>query len=122
MNPLLATGRWLFAVPFGIFGFLHFIGAEGLAEHTMPDFVPAKTLVIYLTGAALIVASIAMLIGKTDRPAALGLAAFLVLSALVIHLPKAMSEPQIGPASVMLFKDLALAGGALIYAHFAAKT
>lgn len=118
MNGLLSMGRWLFAIPFAIFGIFHFTGADALAELVVPDYLPAKSIFVYLTGAALIAASVAMLIGKKDRLAATLLAVFLLASALMVHLPIAMQGMQMG--IMMLLKDIALAGGALMFANYAA--
>lgn len=113
-------GRWLFAIPFSIFGIFHFIGAEAMAEQIVPSYMPAKTMFVYLTGLALIAASVSMLIGKMDRLATILLAGFLILSALMVHLPQAIAGVQI--SVIMLMKDLALAGGALMFANYAAES
>ena len=119
MNNFLSIGRWLFAIPFAIFGIFHFVAADAMAESIVPDYLPAKTVFVYITGAGLIAASIAMLIGKKDRLATILLACFLLLSALMVHAPGAMSGMQI--SVTMLMKDIALAGGALMFGLYAAE-
>ena len=67
MNAFLSLGRWFFALPFAIFGLLHYMNADMMAEVSIPAFMPVKILWVYLTGTALIAASVAMIIGKYDK-------------------------------------------------------
>ena len=119
MNAFLSLGRWLFAIPFAIFGLLHFMNAEGMSD-MVPEYIPAKTIFIYLTGAGLIAASISMVTGKFDKLATTLLAIFLLLTVGLIHLQGAMGGG--GPAMFrdlsmsMLLKDLSLAGACMMYA------
>ena len=118
MNAFLSLGRWLFAIPFAIFGLFHFMNAEGMAG-MVPDYMPAKSILVYLSGAGLIAASVSMLMGKYDKLATTLLAIFLLLMVGMMHLQGAMSN---NPASMpMLLKDLSLAGAAMMYALNYAK-
>jgi putative oxidoreductase len=122
MNAFLSLGRWLFALPFSIFGLLHFMSAEQMAKYVVPAYMPAQEVWVYLSGAGLIAASVSMVIGKYDKLAATLLAGMLLLLVLMVHLPSAMSGgigAQIGTSN--LLKDLSLAGGALMYAMHYAK-
>jgi putative oxidoreductase len=121
MNAFLSLGRWFFALPFAIFGLLHFMNADMMAELSIPPYMPAKTLWVYLTGTGLIAAAVAMIIGKYDKLAATFLAIFLVLMVILLHVPAAMSGGSGAQASMAsLLKDISLAGGAMMYAlHYA---
>ena len=122
MNAFLSLGRWLFPLPFAIFGLFHFMSADAMAEMVVPTYMPAKVIWVYLSGAGLIAAAVSMLIGKYDKLATVLLAVFLLLLVVMVHLPGAMSGGAGSQASMsMLLKDLSLAGAAMMYALNNAK-
>ncbi|MCC7505244.1 MAG: DoxX family membrane protein [Saprospiraceae bacterium] len=122
MNAFLSLGRWLFAIPFAIFGLFHFMNAQAMADYVVPAYMPAKAIWVYLSGAGLIAATVSMLIGKYDKLATTLLAVFLLLLVVMVHLPGAMAGGEGAQASTsMLLKDLALAGAAMMYALNYAK-
>ena len=106
------VSRYLFAVPFIIFGIFHFMNAGGMAG-MVPGWLPGGVFWVYLTGLALIVAPISLFIGKKDKLAMLLLALMLVIFALLVHLPGGQSSMP------NLLKDLSLAGAALTWAGLA---
>ncbi len=114
MNAVLNLGKYLFALPFAVFGIMHFMGADDMAAIT-----PGGKPVVYFTGLALIAATVSFLIGKYDKLAAVLLALFLLLTALVVHLQGFLggNEQELG----QVMKDLALCGAALLYAQSHAK-
>ena len=107
------VGRLLFALPFGIFGILHFMMAENMTG-MVPDFMPGGVVWVYLTGVALLAACVSFVIQKEVRLAGLLLALMLVIFVLGVHLPGVMSGSE--NAMPNLLKDLSLAGGSLILA------
>lgn len=113
MNSVLGIGKYLFAIPFAIFGFFHLTNAAMFNEMVSP---PGGLAMVYLTGIFLLAAAVSMIIGKLDKLASVLLALMLILFALIIQLPSALE----GNASQLL-KDIALAGGALMYAAGFAK-
>ena len=121
MNAFLSLGRWFFAMPFALFGLLHYMNADTMAEISVPAYMPAKTLWVYLTGTGLIAAAVSMIIGKYDKLAATLLAFFLIIMVLLLHIPAAMSGGAGAQGSMAsLLKDISLAGGAMMYAlHYA---
>ena len=62
MNAILNLGKYLFAVPFAIFGIFHFMNTEMLA-----GMAPGGSVMVYITGIALIAATVSILIGKYDK-------------------------------------------------------
>jgi uncharacterized membrane protein YphA (DoxX/SURF4 family) len=118
MNAFLSLGRWLFAIPFAIFGLFHFMNSGQMAD-AIPSYLPVPVAWVYLAGIGLLGASAAMLLGKYDKLAAILLAGELVLFVLMLHLPKVIGGDQMAMGN--LLKDLALAGGALLYAQYIAK-
>jgi uncharacterized membrane protein YphA (DoxX/SURF4 family) len=109
MNNLDKIGKILFALPFGIFGIFHFMGADNMAG-MIPSWLPGGVLWVYITGLALLAACISMLTGKMTRLATLLLGVMMLVFVLTIHLPGVMSGDQMAMPGVL--KDLALAGAA----------
>ena len=109
MDALPKLGRFLFAIPMAVFGILHFMNASMMAG-MVP--IPGGVFWVYITGVALLAAAGSIVTGKQAVLATRLLAAFLLLTALTVHLPAVMGGDQ--SAMGQILKDLALAGGALI--------
>lgn len=109
METLLSKGgRYLYALPFAVFGLLHFMAAEDMAG-MVP--LPGAVFWVYLTGIALIAAAVSFIIEKKVRLAGLLLGIMLLIFVLSIHVPAVMGEA--GDAAMPnLLKDLSLAGAA----------
>lgn len=103
-------GRFLYALPLLVFGILHFMNAANMAG-MVPSWIPGGEFWIYLTGAALLAAGIAMIIRKMASLATLLLAIMFLIFVLTIHLPAVLGGDQMAMTS--LLKDTALAGAAL---------
>lgn len=116
-NVLNIAGRLLFVIPFLAFGIRHLMHAS-LMGGMVP--IPGGVIWVYVTGAAMILASIAALTGIQGRLAMMLLALLLIIYAFSIHLPGMMgSDPMMNMGStVSFYKDLGLAGGALILASY----
>lgn len=115
MNSFLTYrfGRLLFALPIGIFGIIHFLTGSDLVG-MIPEFIPGGMVWVYLTGSALIGASICIVAQIKVRLVSLLLSLMLLIFALTIHLPEFLYETP--NALPNLLKDLSLAGGALFLA------
>jgi len=114
MNWLTRTlGRFLFAIPFAIFGLFHFMNASDMAA-MVP--LPGGEIIVYVTGACLIAAAISIIIGKKDKLATFLLGVFLLLTTLTVHLPGVMADAMDPGPMTNVLKDLALAGAAWMYA------
>ena len=123
MELLTTTvARVLFALPFFVFGLGHFMNAEEMAA-MVPAWMPAKMMLNYLTGLALIAASISIVWGKMAKLACLLLALMLFIFIMTMHIPNMMGEDpmmkQLGMIST--FKDLGLMGASLAFAGIFAK-
>ena len=120
MNGLLKLGKYLFAVPFAIFGIMHLMNASAMAG--MAPFGGAA--IIYITGLAHIAATVAILIGKMDKLAATLLGVMLLIFALWVHgmgVANAADEMAASASMSNMLKDLALAGAAWMYALMGAR-
>ena len=119
MNAVLGLGRFLFAIPFIVFGLFHFMGAKEMAG-IVP--IPGGELWVYVTGLALVAAAVSILIGKLDKLATFLLGLMLIIFALSIHLPAIMESGGTDQASMgNMLKDLMLAGASWMYAGSMSK-
>ncbi len=63
MNNLKNVGRIVFAIPFAIFGLMHLMMANNMAG-MVPTYVPGGVFWVYLTGLALVAATISIISKK----------------------------------------------------------
>lgn len=109
MKSLGYVGKLMYAGPMAMFGIFHFMSAEGMTG-IVPDFLPAPIVFVYLTGVALILTAVAIVIGNKAKLATQLLGLMLALFAVLIHLSGFLAQD---PASSSMFlKDIALAGAA----------
>lgn len=111
--------RYLFAIPFLVFGLFHFMNTSAMTG-MVPDWLPGNAFWVIITGLALVAAAVSMMIRVWDYWASLLLALMLILFVIMIHLPGATDGNQ--QAMTMLLKDTALAGAALLYAAYVARS
>jgi len=116
MEKLLSfVGRVIFAVPFLLFGANHLMSASAMAP-MVPPYVPGGIFWIYFSGAAMVLAALAIITGKQARSACFGLALMLLIFIVTIHFP-GLSDPQMKMISMInLLKDTALLGASLFMA------
>ncbi len=111
------VARYVYAIPFGIFGLMHFMNGPAMAG-MVP--IPGGVIWIYVIGVALLGACLSIIIEKYTHLACLLLALLLIIFVLSMHLPGVIgAEDDMAMAASMssLLKDSALAGGALILAN-----
>ena len=111
------VGRVIFALPFLGFGAGHLMKASQMGG-MVPSYIPGGVFWIYFTGAAMVLAALAIITGKQGRNACFGLAVMLLIFIVTIQLP-GMSSPdaQMKMMSMMnFFKDTALMGASLVIA------
>ncbi|WP_258104599.1 DoxX family protein [Marinoscillum sp. MHG1-6] len=105
-------GKLLYALPLSMFGFFHFMNASAMAG-IVPSFLPFAQFWVYLTGTALILAAVAIIIDKKAKLATTLLGIMLAIFAVFVHLPGFLDMAQ--PASSMFLKDTALSGAAFFF-------
>ena len=105
-------GRVFFALPFLIFGINHLLMADAMAS-MVPGFLPYATLWVYFTGVALVAGALGIFVKRYAKWACYGLALFLVVVMLSIHLVAMMNGDMMMPL-VSFLKDFGLLGGALL--------
>ncbi len=116
MDKLLShIGRIIFAIPFLLFGANHLMSAGQMAP-MVPAYIPGGVFWIYFTGAAMVLAALAIITGNKGRIACFGLAVMLLVFIVTVHFP-GLSNPQMKMMSMInLLKDTALMGACLFMA------
>ena len=117
MKFIPVIGRVLFVAPILVFGFGHF-GSAAEMSGMVPSFLPAPTLIVYLTGVLLVGAGLGIAVGIKVRELGLTLAAFLLSTAFLVWAPQLADGGQMAFSAFM--KDLGLAGAAMFIAYFGA--
>ncbi|MFY9803166.1 MAG: hypothetical protein WAK78_14575 [Candidatus Acidiferrales bacterium] len=122
-SKLVAVGRILIAIAAVFYGFEHFLhplSRPGVPlEKLMPEWIPGRLLIGYLTGAILLVAGACMLLGKRTRLAATYLGGWIVLLVVFIYGPiliASLLDPSIAVKieGINYFADTLLFGGAIL--------
>ncbi len=108
------VARILYGLPMIIFGIFHFIAGGGMAG-MIP--IPGGIFWVYLTGVALILAGIAIIIKNRARLACLLLALMIAIFTLTIHVPGILDPNNMQMEMMNTLKNLVMIGGALGFAH-----
>lgn len=109
------VARIIFTIPFLGFGTRHLIHANQMGGYVP---IPGGAFWVYLTGAAMILASIAAITKIQGKLAMLLLALMLLIFVVLIQFPALLSSDiavKMG-GTISFYKDLGLMGGALILA------
>jgi uncharacterized membrane protein len=122
-SRLIAVGRVLIAAAAVFYGFEHFLhplSRPGVPlEKLMPDWIPGRLLIGYLTGAILMITGASMLLDRKTRMAATYLGAWIVLLVVFIYGPiliASLMDPSIATKieGINYFADTLLFGGAIL--------
>lgn len=117
MKTIANLGKWLFVIPFAIFGLLHF-GPLEFSLPYVPAWLPAPVFWVYFLGICLFAFTVSAIARRLDGLASLLLAFLLLIFVVVIHIPTAFSGDFVGGIAIM--RDTAMAGAALLYAVYVA--
>ena len=115
MDILLVIGRVLFALIFINSGIAHLTKLQAMTGYAQFKKVPAAKLSVIVTGLMLIIGGLYIALGVYADLGALLLAIFLVASAFMMHNFWTIQDEQAKQGeTINFFKNLALAGAALI--------
>jgi uncharacterized membrane protein YphA (DoxX/SURF4 family) len=102
----------IFALIIGYFGYMHLKNAGSMAG-MVPDYLPGQGKIwIYLVGAGMVLAALAIITGLLKTIACYLLAAELIVLVLAIHLKPALNNDALHTG--MLLKDTAMAMCAIL--------
>ncbi|MCF3639136.1 DoxX family protein [Rhizobium sp. TRM95111] len=125
-NAVVLVGRILLALMFVTAGYPKLIDPSGTAGMIAGAGLPAATALAYLAGIFELVSGLFILVGFQTKVTAYLLAAFCVFTALVFH-SGAIAVPDFPEAanglltlfnSLMMWKNITIAGGFLVLAAF----
>ncbi len=115
MNTVLMFGRILFAIIFVRSGILHLTKLEAMTGYAKYKKVPAAKFFVALTGVAIILGGLWVALGIYADLGALILAIFALTAAFQMHNYWGETAPEGKMTeSVAFYKDLSLAGAALM--------
>ncbi|MFC2100506.1 DoxX family protein [Bacteroidota bacterium] len=114
MKQLTKAGKYIYAIPLIIFGVFHFMNASTMADFMLKEW-PLATILVYLTGLALVLAGVSILINVQTKLAVLLLALLFLIFIIGIHIPNMASGNEMSMSQML--KDLGLLGGALMIAQ-----
>ena len=116
MKKLTMTGRFLFAIPFAVFGINHFLMLDYYMGMLTSFIMPLGVYTVFLTGLLLIGVSISIMTRWYVKQAAYVLAGLLFLFIVTIHIPHLLTEDDKTIYLITLLKDISLLGGSLMIA------
>lgn len=117
-NPLALIGRVMLALIFITSGFGKIGGFEGTAGYIASKGLPMASVVAALTILVELGGGLAVAFGFMTRWAALALAVFSVLAALIFHAYWGVPADQVMGQQINFWKNVSIAGGFLVLAAF----
>ncbi|MFZ4107583.1 MAG: DoxX family protein [Candidatus Planktophila sp.] len=115
MNTVLVIGRILFALIFINSGLSHLTKLEAMTGYATYKKVPAAKLGVIVSGLMILIGGLYIVFGVYADLGALLIAIFLIPTAFLMHaFWKETDAAAKQTESIAFFKDLALAGAALI--------
>lgn len=132
MDKILNLGRWLFPASFLLYVGLH-LGKPDVGAAFVPDYLPFPYFLNYFTAVCISLFMVSAFIGKYDKLAYSLMALYVLLMAVLIHLPRAMGyelnvEMMTGSMErekeiemVNIFRNIMITGALLGFAKFVAR-
>ena len=132
MDRLLNLGKYIFPLSFFLYVGLH-LGKPDVGASFVPDYIPFPYFWNYFTLVCIVLFIISALIGKYDKLAYSLMALYVILMAVLVHLPRAMGH-ELGTENmtpdlmrekelemVNFFRNIMVTGALLGFAKFVAK-
>ena len=132
MDRLLNLGKYIFPLSFFLYVGLH-LGKPDVGASFVPDYIPFPYFWNYFTLVCIVLFIISALIGKYDKLAYTLMALYVILMAVLVHLPRAMGH-ELGTENmtpdlmrekelemVNFFRNIMVTGALLGFAKFVAK-
>lgn len=132
MDRILNFGKYLFPLSFLLYVGLH-LGKPDVGASLVPDYMPFPYFWNYLTLICIVLFIVSAVSGKYDKLAYSLMALYVILMALLVHLPRAMGH-ELGTENmtadltrekelemVNFFRNIMVTGALLAFAKFVAR-
>lgn len=132
MDKILNLGKYIFPLSFLLYAGLH-LGKPEVGASFVPDYIPFPSFWNYFTLVCILLFIVSALIGKYDKLAYSLMALYVILMAVLVHLPRAMGH-ELGTENmtsdlmrekelemVNFFRNIMVTGALLAFAKFVAK-
>ncbi|MBN8653739.1 MAG: hypothetical protein J0L67_20080 [Cytophagales bacterium] len=133
MDKLLNIGRYLFPLSFLMYVGLH-LGKPEVGAAFVPDYLPFPLFWNYFTMVCIVLFIVSALLGKYDKLAYSLMALYVILMALLVHLPRSMGH-ELDSVMMMtdavarekelelvnVFRNIMVTGASLGFARYVAK-
>lgn len=133
MDKLLSSGRYIFPLSFLLYVGLH-LGKPEVGAAFVPDYIPFPYFWNYFTLVCIVLFIGSAVMGKYDKLAYSFMALYVILMAVLVHLPRAMgyelnSETMMSTEQaremelemVNFFRNIMVTGALLAFAKYVAK-
>ncbi len=132
MDKILNIGRYVFPLSFLLYVGLH-LGKPEVGASFVPDYIPFPFFWNYFTLVCTLLFIISAVLGKYDKLAYTLMALYVILMAVLVHLPRAMGYElgtEMMTAELMrekelemvnFFRNIMVTGALLAFAKFVAK-
>ncbi len=112
-------GRILFSAIFIRSGIRHLTNTKGVASYAAMKHVPSPAVAVVVSGVMLLLGGLSILLGWHRFIGSGLLVIFLMLAAFLVHNPWRETDPMVrANESSHFWKDIALAGAALLIAYY----
>ena len=132
MDKILNLGKYIFPLSFLLYVGLH-LGKPEVGASFVPDHIPFPYFWNYFTLVCILAFIVSALIGKYDKLAYSSMALYVIVMAVLVHLPRAMGY-ELGTEymtadlarekeleMVNVFRNIMVTGALLGFAKFVAK-
>lgn len=132
MDKLLSIGRYLFPLSFLMYVGLH-LGKPEVGASFVPDYLPFPLFWNYFTMVCIVLFIASAVIGKYDKLAYTLMALYVILMAVLVHLPRANGQElgaemmaadlarEMELEMVNFFRNIMVTGALLGFARYVAK-
>lgn len=132
MDKILSSGKYIFPLSFLLYVGLH-AGKPEVGASFVPDYIPFPYFWNYFTLVCILLFIVSAVLGKYDKLAYTSMALYVILMAVLVHLPRAMGHES-GVENmttdlarekelemVNFFRNIMVTGALLAFAKFVAK-
>lgn len=132
MDKVLNIGKYLFPLSFLLYVGLH-LGKPDVGAAFVPHYLPFPYFWNYFTLVCILLFIVSAVIGKYDKLAYTSMALYVLLMALLVHLPRAMGH-ELVPNGMMadiarekelemvnVFRNIMITGALMAFAKYVAK-